>query len=120
MSYEKCFDDCEHFETIAVLQFDEEGNPDGMGPEPLCKIINEGGVCPKVDKTKHYIISEEQLKKFVTDLERRYGDNRVHTSSIHLSNKWDKPPEGFDEEIQFWECGDIVLSFPLKLVGDKK
>jgi hypothetical protein len=66
-----------------------------------------------------YIITEEQLKKFVDELQRYYGDHRVHTSCVHLSDKWDKTPKDFDEEIQFWVDGEKFISLPLKLADDK-
>lgn len=72
------------------------------------------------EKIKKYVITETQLKEFVDNLERYYGDHRVHTSCIHLSDRFDPPKEGFDEQIQFWVDGEIEIELSLKELKEKK
>jgi len=38
MSYDKCFR-CDNFEVIESMDFDRYGQPDGVSPEPHCKIL---------------------------------------------------------------------------------
>lgn len=68
---------------------------------------------------KQYVANEDQLKKFVVELNELVGDS-FNVSNVQLSDKFNPPTKGFDKELQIQTDGVIVVRFPFKLLGDQK